>query len=708
MNSASPDNGKAERIDPITGVKVSEYDEEGSTPEPTDADQPQSSPYFSISSLKQAMQDSGIPQLARRSVDNPRWALSWLVRTAVLFSVLYWYCEKFLRLTITNILVLSDEVESPQNPADYQLSTMILVIGGLTLVSFLLAANEHRQIFRELVLRPISMFREFAGDRMDMTGQRDLGPSGLLGISNSIFAITMFALSFSVIPQFGFYIPEQTPILFIGAGIGSAVILHQGSVPGLLRSPSAIYRSREDKWQLGKNILSAVYFSLPILLVLYLPVNLAAWPQIESKPTEFFSLLISIIAVIWISNLGRAKVSPKMQDRHTSSIGILLLLPFFTYITTQVMFLLNHPNDVTMERWNLEFEFMDDPNPFDITAWPWDVRDNVDNRWDFWKAAVINSARVTLMSIVLCTILGTIVGVTRLSSNKLAASLATAYVEVFRNLPLAVLLFLVSLQLGETLPLKLEVANIRETVYYSNQGIYTPAAEASRIAYALLILVAIRAYLFVKDREGFDDSEAGIRRRFTVWTLGIAAALGIILSGDFAYPIHVKDGPLNIWVGSIEFVAKPGIPGTWDIYGGSGFKITAEFLAMLLGLTLFTAAVVAEIVRGSIQSLPRGQVEASISLGLNPFQRLRLVILPQALRSMVPLLNSQYMNVWKNSSLAMIVAYADIYYVINVYLNNVGKLIPLFIILLLTYQAGSLLISLLMNAYNSRVTKVKI
>ena len=129
---------------------------------------------------------------------------------------------------------------------------------------------------------------------------------------------------------------------------------------------------------------------------------------------------------------------------------------------------------------------------------------------------------------------------------------------------------------------------------------------------------------------------------------------------------------------------------------------------MLLGLTLFTAAVVAEIVRGSIQSLPRGQVEASISLGLNPFQRLRLVILPQALRSMVPLLNSQYMNVWKNSSLAMIVAYADIYYVINVYLNNVGKLIPLFIILLLTYQAGSLLISLLMNAYNSRVTKVKI
>ena len=99
---------------------------------------------------------------------------------------------------------------------------------------------------------------------------------------------------------------------------------------------------------------------------------------------------------------------------------------------------------------------------------------------------------------------------------------------------------------------------------------------------------------------------------------------------------------------------------------------------------------------------------ASISLGLNPYQRLRLVVLPQALRSMIPLLNSQYMNVWKNSSLAMIVAYSDIYYVINVMMNNVGKLIPLFLILLLTYQFGSLLISAVMNLYNARVTKVKI
>ena len=120
------------------------------------------------------------------------------------------------------------------------------------------------------------------------------------------------------------------------------------------------------------------------------------------------------------------------------------------------------------------------------------------------------------------------------------------------------------------------------------------------------------------------------------------------------------------------------------------------------------ASIVAEIVRGSIQSLPRGQVEAAISLGLNPFQRLRLVILPQALRSMVPLLNSQYMNVWKNSSLAIIVGFSDIFLIILILMNNAGKLIPLFMLLLVTYQAGSLLISAIMNAYNARVTKVKI
>ena len=441
-------------------------------------------------------------------------------------------------------------------------------------------------------------------------------------------------------------------------------------------------------------IVRNLSYAMPILVFVYLCLNLAVWPEIESNLTQFFSISMTIIVVLWWIQYSRELSNPEGQERQISSIGLLLLLPFFMYLLTQIMFLLHHPNQGIMERWNLDFEFMSEKNPFEINTWPIDVDDNVDSRWRFWSAAILNSARVTLLSIFLCTILGIIIGVTRLSSNKLASSLATVYVEIFRNLPLAVLLFLISSQMGQSLPLFIEEANIRGMIYYSNQGIFIPGIDFMRLIYAIIFLFFVKLYLSIGDRDGVDDSESGLRRRFKIWTLGFAVSIGLIFSGEISLPQYIKP---NV-----------GIPGTWQIDEDTGFEITVEFLAMILGLTLFTASVVAEIVRGSIQSLPRGQVEASISLGLNPYQRLRLVVLPQALRSMIPLLNSQYMNVWKNSSLAMIVAYSDIYYVINVMMNNVGKLIPLFLILLLTYQFGSLLISAVMNLYNARVTKVKI
>jgi ABC-type amino acid transport system permease subunit len=190
-----------------------------------------------------------------------------------------------------------------------------------------------------------------------------------------------------------------------------------------------------------------------------------------------------------------------------------------------------------------------------------------------------------------------------------------------------------------------------------------------------------------------DDSAEGLRKSFTIWTLSISVAIGVAISAGFSHP---------------ELLKPSASPGSWRFIADHGFEITPAFSAMILGLTLFTASVVAEIVRGSIQALPRGQVEAAISLGLNPFQRLRLVILPQALRSMIPLLNNQFMNVWKNSSLAIIVAYNDIFYQFLVMANNVGKLIPLFLLLLVTYQLGSLMISAIMNWFNARVTSVKI
>ena len=163
----------------------------------------------------------------------------------------------------------------------------------------------------------------------------------------------------------------------------------------------------------------------------------------------------------------------------------------------------------------------------------------------------------------------------------------------------------------------------------------------------------------------------------------------------------------------IDGFGPDGISETVRRLSGQAVRLQSGFLyhyafAMMIGLTIYTSVQVAEIVRGSIQSLPRGQVEAAISLGLSPFQRLRLVILPQALRSMIPPMNNQYLNCWKNSSLALIISFSDQFAVTMTIVNNAGQAVPAFIMLLVTYQIGSMLISAIMNYLNSRVTSVKI
>ena len=500
-------------------------------------------------------------------------------------------------------------------------------------------------------------------------------------------------------------------------------------------------------------------------------------PILSDNVIPILSFILMVNVTYWTINLSQEQFKPSVQQHRSAAIAFMILLPFLLYLLLRFLFLLNHPDTVMRNRWELAYDFMTQGNTFRVNTWPFEVEPGADSRWLFYKAAIINSARVTLLSIILCTILGIIVGVTRLSSNKLASTLATAYVEIFRNLPLAVLLFLIATQMGHKLPLFSEEKEIFGLIYYSNQGIwFTTVAEHSRIFIGLMLLAlvkiimrhmsrveprkvdqskrdliqrpfhflgwrletlfsdlfvlisviifAIMSYPFFTTSSGglsciigviiliysllvftnvddsginemvIDDSEKGIRRSFTIWTISFAVAIGIAVSAGFSHPELLKPSLTS--------------SGSWYFEEGKGFEITPAFTAMILGLTLFTASVVAEIVRGSIQALPRGQVEAAISLGLSPFQRLRLVILPQALRSMIPLLNNQFMNVWKNSSLAIIVAYNDIFYQFLVMANNVGKLIPLFLLLLVTYQFGSLMISAVMNWFNARVTSVKI
>ena len=675
---------------------------------------------------------------------------------------LFWlYSNKFLGMSAEYLSAMARDITiagTQMNPSYYAMERLALIVGGVILLCFLLVQNEIGTLLRGLRRRDLNVLSE---------------------CKSSFFAIICFALSYFLLTSVLELSPgAQIPFFFFGGAIVAGVLLLQNNLDEILSwSNIRSFRPREN--------LGALISIGSIILFAGLTLNISMIPFISQDIPRFLSLVILFTCAFWYLMISQEGMKPAVQAKRTAALAYLVLLPFILFLLLRVLYLQHDPDPVMQNRWQVSFPFMDKVNTFKINPWPMDVVANFDTRWMFLKAAVINSARVTLLSIVLCVILGTIVGVTRLSSNKLASTMATVYVEIFRNLPLAVLLFLIATQYGIQAPLFIEEQFLfGGAVFFSNQGIwFVTVASYQRlimglVALALLrvalrhmdrieprfivtpstplehlrrpfsalgwrtealvadILLIVAAVVFIDylvpfvstngggleaalgmalivyalsvtskiDDDGInslqiDDSESGLRKRFTIWVAAFAVASGIALSKGLSWPEYVKD-----WNGDGVIDA----PGSWDIAEGSGFEITPFFLAMMLGLTLFTASTVAEIVRGSIQALPRGQVEAAISLALNPFQRLRLVILPQALRSMVPLLNNQFMNVWKNSSLAVIVAYSDIFYVILVMMNNVGKLIPLFMLLLITYQAGSLAISVVMNWYNSRVTSVKI
>ena len=589
------------------------------------------------------------------------YSLQFLVSVVILWK----YNLKFLNPTFNAISQMSRSFKVSgveQNPAFYETSTMVPIILLSSLLFYILAQDD----FRNIIKNP----RDF-----------NSYSTTILPLS-AILITTILSIMLDFSPQKGM------PFLIIGTTIYLSYLMNFDN--------SIITKIFYDP---KENHIDAIKVFSPFLIFILISMFISLIPLISENMVELFSLVL--IVMVMLSGLHIFSESNNLanHDKKNSALIFTIALPIVLYAITRLLFLLHNPDIVTRERWDLSWSFMVDTNRFEINAWPIQPDFPEDIRWKFYVAAIINSVRITLVSIVLCTILGVIIGVTRLSNNKLASILATVYVEIFRNLPLAVLLFLVALQLGESLPLFTDEANISELMYYSNQGIYIPNPETNMLILSTLLILSVWSWNKYKDYNAQKDPNYQYSDNPLLWPLVLILCVFLIFS-NASHPDYVKDDPLNrIFLN---------IPGSWDIIEGSGFEITPEFLAMIIGLTLFTASVVAEIVRGSIQSLPRGQIEASISLGLSSYQRLRLVILPQALRSMIPLLNSQYMNVWKNSSLAIIVAYSDIFYVIFVMMNNLGKLIPLFLLLLVTYQAGSLLISGIMNFYNSRVTKVKI
>ena len=303
---------------------------------------------------------------------------------------------------------------------------------------------------------------------------------------------------------------------------------------------------------------------------------------------------------------------------------------------------------------------------------------------------IINTLLVSFFGILFSTLLGILIGVARLSSNWLIHKLAAIYVEVMRNIPLLIHLFFWYALFTEIFPGPRQALNPISGVFISNRGIMLPSVQGTSLlwmalAFALALVLTIVLAVYGKKRQRLTGQ--------TLPVLWIACAL-IVLLPALAALLSGFQLSLN----------TPELRG-FNFQGGMSF--TPELTALLAGLVFYTAAFVAEIVRSGIQSIGKGQWEAGRSIGLRNSQVLRLVVMPQALRVIVPPMSSTFMNLAKNSSLAVAIGYPDIVSIVNTMLTQTGQAIEAVSIIMLAYLTISLSIALLMNWYNQRIALVE-
>jgi general L-amino acid transport system permease protein len=303
---------------------------------------------------------------------------------------------------------------------------------------------------------------------------------------------------------------------------------------------------------------------------------------------------------------------------------------------------------------------------------------------------LLNTLKVAIVGIILATLFGTLIGIARLSKNWLLSKIAGIYIEVIRDLPLLLqLLFWYAIL--QALPGPRQAINPVAGVFLSNRGLKLPWIEwQDAHSYALLAFVLGLVVTLLYRRHAIAQRILDGRPR-PVWP--VALGLLVVL-------------PLGIWYAA-------GAPWTvdWPALRGFNFRgglnMSPEYFALLLGLTMYTAGFIAEIVRAGIQAVPHGQWEAAQALGLHPGQVLKLIVLPQALRVIIPPMTSQYLNITKNSSLAVAIGYQDIVSIANTTLNQTGQAIEGIAIIMVVYLTISLSISLFMNWYNARIALVE-
>ncbi len=387
---------------------------------------------------------------------------------------------------------------------------------------------------------------------------------------------------------------------------------------------------------------------------------------------------------------ARPKVSPWNDPRVRSFVFQALLVLLIGFLIYEAV--TNAAENLRRQRIATGLGFWDSPAGFPISQSLIFYSEQSSSYGDAFLVGLLNTLLVAAIGIVLATILGFTVGIARLSKNILVSGIARWFIEVIRNLPLLLQLLFWYNAVLKTLPSVRDSAALPFSTFLNNRGLFMPKpVPGAGFEFVVLALIA---------------GIAGIIG-FRIWAKRRQERTGL------QAPVGSVTLALLILPATVVFIAL-GNPLTFDAPTAGRFNITGgmvlqpEFLALLFGLVIYTAAFIAEVVRAGILAVSRGQTEAAFALGLRPNLTTKLVIVPQAMRVIIPPLTSQYLNLTKNSSLAVFVGYPDLANVFTgTVLNQTGQAIEVVGITMLVYLTISLGTSLIMNWYNSRKALVE-
>tara|TARA_B100001758_G_C18350682_1_gene579679 strand:+ start:111 stop:1307 length:1197 start_codon:yes stop_codon:yes gene_type:complete len=377
------------------------------------------------------------------------------------------------------------------------------------------------------------------------------------------------------------------------------------------------------------------------------------------------------------------------QEYRSITIQIITMVVLFT-----ILGMIGNNVATNLEKAGKEFSFgfLNYPAGYDITFQPFISYSPTDTHTRAGLVGLLNTLLVAFSGVIIASILGFTMGILRLSSNWLINKIVYVFLEFTRNVPVLLhILFVYGIFLY-TLPVPKKAINISDTVFLSNRGFYTPAPVFENgFGYVLIsFLAAILIVFFFKRWARKVQDTTG--RIYPVFYISLAILIFLPL-----FTFFVAGSPLSIDI--------PALKG-FNFKGGTSIK--PEYIALTFALSYYTACFIAEIVRGGILAISKGQTEASHGLGLKPNRTLQLVVVPQALRVIIPPLCSQYLNLTKNSSLAIAIGYMDVVATIGgITLMQTGKEMETMIVLLITYLFFSLVISAFMNWFNRKMALVE-